>query len=125
MNSYAVLLRGINVGRNNRIAMADLRELLTGLGYTDVATLLQSGNAVFSTDGADPAGLTAGGVRDRQAGALRVLPGRDAEGQVDVRVLRKEARLRRYRPQLEYRHQAARDDALTVAVETAWPATTR
>lgn len=41
------LLRGINVGRNKRVAMARLRELLTALGYTDVATYLQSGNAVF------------------------------------------------------------------------------
>jgi len=59
VTSYAVLLRGINVGRNNRVAMADLRTLLTGLGYTDVATLLQSGNAVFSTTKTDPAALTA------------------------------------------------------------------
>ncbi|MGI8550837.1 MAG: DUF1697 domain-containing protein [Dehalococcoidia bacterium] len=42
-------LRGINVGRNKRIAMADLRQLLTGLGYSDVTTYLQSGNAIFST----------------------------------------------------------------------------
>jgi uncharacterized protein (DUF1697 family) len=42
------LLRGINVGKNKRIAMADLRELLAGLGYGDVKTLLQSGNAVFT-----------------------------------------------------------------------------
>ena len=48
MARYVALLRGINVGRNNRIAMADLRELLNGLGYSDVATLLQSGNAVFT-----------------------------------------------------------------------------
>ncbi|BAL87593.1 hypothetical protein AMIS_23730 [Actinoplanes missouriensis 431] len=50
MTRYAVLLRGINVGRNRRIAMADLRELLTGAGYANVATLLQSGNAVLDTD---------------------------------------------------------------------------
>jgi uncharacterized protein (DUF1697 family) len=42
------LLRGINVGGNTKIAMADLRAMLTDLGFTDVATLLQSGNAVFS-----------------------------------------------------------------------------
>ncbi len=42
------LLRGVNVGRGNRIAMAELRGLLTDLGYTDVATLLNSGNAVFT-----------------------------------------------------------------------------
>lgn len=41
------LLRGINVGRNKRIAMADLRRLLSELGYTDPRTLLNSGNAVF------------------------------------------------------------------------------
>lgn len=43
------LIRGINVGPSKRVAMADLRELLTGLGYADVRTHLQSGNAVFST----------------------------------------------------------------------------
>ncbi|MGH8931747.1 MAG: DUF1697 domain-containing protein [Egibacteraceae bacterium] len=43
------LLRGVNVGRSNRLAMAKLRELLTDLGYTDVKTYLQSGNAVFTS----------------------------------------------------------------------------
>jgi uncharacterized protein (DUF1697 family) len=43
------LLRGINVGKNKRVAMADLRTLLTDLGYGEVKTLLQSGNAVFTT----------------------------------------------------------------------------
>jgi uncharacterized protein (DUF1697 family) len=42
------MLRGINVGGHKKIAMADLRALLTRLGFTDVATLLQSGNAVFN-----------------------------------------------------------------------------
>jgi uncharacterized protein (DUF1697 family) len=54
MARFVALLRGINVGANKRIAMADLRELLTGLGFTDVRTLLQSGNAVFSTRSAKP-----------------------------------------------------------------------
>lgn len=43
------LLRGINVGRNKRVAMAQLRQLLQDLGYTDVTTYLQSGNAVFTS----------------------------------------------------------------------------
>ncbi len=43
------LLRGVNVGRSNRLAMASLRELLTDLGYADVKTYLQSGNAVFTS----------------------------------------------------------------------------
>jgi uncharacterized protein (DUF1697 family) len=44
------LLRGINVGSHRRVAMADLRELLTGLGYGDVRTLLASGNVVLTSD---------------------------------------------------------------------------
>ena len=51
MARFVALLRGINVGRNNRVAMADLRQILTGLGYTDVRTHLQSGNAVFTAPG--------------------------------------------------------------------------
>ncbi len=47
MTTYIALLRGINVGKAKRIAMADLRALLEGLGHTDVATLLNSGNVVF------------------------------------------------------------------------------
>lgn len=51
MTRQVALLRGINVGRNKRIAMADLRALLEKLGYTDVRTLLQSGNAVLTATG--------------------------------------------------------------------------
>ncbi len=46
-HTFIALLRGINVGKANRIPMADLRALLEGLGHTDVTTLLNSGNAVF------------------------------------------------------------------------------
>ena len=42
------LIRGINVGRAKRVAMADLRALVEGLGYGDVRTLLNSGNVVFT-----------------------------------------------------------------------------
>ena len=45
---HIALLRGINVGGHATLAMADLRELLTALGFRDVRTLLQSGNVVFS-----------------------------------------------------------------------------
>jgi uncharacterized protein (DUF1697 family) len=44
---HVALLRGINVGRAKRVAMADLRALVEGLGYADVRTLLASGNVVF------------------------------------------------------------------------------
>jgi uncharacterized protein (DUF1697 family) len=50
MTRYAALLRGINLGSRNRIPMADLRALLSGLGLSDVRTHLQSGNAVFGSD---------------------------------------------------------------------------
>lgn len=51
---FAVLLRGINVGRNKRVAMADLRALLAEAGYTDVRTHLNSGNAVVTGADAPP-----------------------------------------------------------------------
>lgn len=57
---YAVLLRGVNVGGRNKIAMADLRQILAGLGYGDVKTHLQSGNAVISAD--QPAGRLAADI---------------------------------------------------------------
>lgn len=44
---YIALLRGVNVGRAKRIAMADLRQLVEDLGYTGVRSLLNSGNLVF------------------------------------------------------------------------------
>lgn len=49
------LLRGINVGRAKRIAMADLRSLFEELGFTDVRTVLNSGNVVFGGSGRAPA----------------------------------------------------------------------
>src|SRR4051812_13662477 len=53
MARLVALLRGINLGSKRRVAMADLRALLTDLGYTDVRTVLASGNAVFTGTGAD------------------------------------------------------------------------
>jgi uncharacterized protein (DUF1697 family) len=42
------LLRGINLRKTRRVSMPELRELLDGLGYEDVRTLLQSGNVVLT-----------------------------------------------------------------------------
>ena len=47
---YIALLRGINVGGHASVPMADLRELVTSLGFSDVRTLLQSGNLLFRTE---------------------------------------------------------------------------
>jgi uncharacterized protein (DUF1697 family) len=57
MTTWIALLRGINVGRNKRISMADLRDLVVSLGYTDVRTHLQSGNAIFAAPERKPAVL--------------------------------------------------------------------
>jgi uncharacterized protein (DUF1697 family) len=47
MPAYVALLRGINVGGHNILPMQKLRDLLTRIGCTHVATYVQSGNAVF------------------------------------------------------------------------------
>jgi len=56
MPGFVALLRGVNVGKANRVPMAELRELLDALGYTNVATLLNSGNAVFDATTGSAAG---------------------------------------------------------------------
>jgi uncharacterized protein (DUF1697 family) len=48
---YVALLRGINLGARNKLAMADLRALVTELGADDVETYVQSGNVVFASGG--------------------------------------------------------------------------
>lgn len=58
MHTYAVFLRGINVG-GVRIAMKDLTEALAGAGYAHVSTLLASGNVVLDASTADAAALKA------------------------------------------------------------------
>jgi uncharacterized protein (DUF1697 family) len=49
MPRFAALLRGVNVGKGNRVLMVEFRRLLEELGYADVRTLLNSGNAVFAS----------------------------------------------------------------------------
>lgn len=49
MAARVVLLRGINVGPNKRIAMPELREALTDAGFGNVRTYVQSGNVVLSS----------------------------------------------------------------------------
>jgi uncharacterized protein (DUF1697 family) len=49
VTTYIALLRGVNVGGRSKLAMADLRRVLESIGYADVRTYLQSGNAVFSS----------------------------------------------------------------------------
>ncbi len=50
-STYVALLRGVNVGGANRLAMADLRATAEACGLGEPRTLLQSGNLVFRSDG--------------------------------------------------------------------------
>jgi len=73
MPTHVALLRGINVGGRNRVTMADLREVVTSLGHTDVATYIQSGNVVFTSKDAHTRALAAA-LEQAIAGALTVRP---------------------------------------------------
>jgi uncharacterized protein (DUF1697 family) len=48
--THVGLLRAVNLGAHNKVAMADLRRLLATIGLDDPQTLLQSGNVVFRSD---------------------------------------------------------------------------
>ena len=54
---YVALLRGINVGGNNMVAMKALKESFERLGFHNVRTYINSGNVVFTTADGDPIGL--------------------------------------------------------------------
>lgn len=54
MTMHVALLRGVNVGRAKRVAMADLRRLFEALGFERVRTLLNSGNVVFEAGAKGP-----------------------------------------------------------------------
>jgi hypothetical protein len=79
--TYVVLLRGINLGSKRRVAMADLRELLEGLGYDDVRTHLQSGNVVLRTTG------SAAAVKEKVEAALATHCGFDIDVVVRTKAL--------------------------------------
>ena len=59
MTTYIGLLRGINLAGHKMVAMADLRAVLEKLGFSDVKSLLQSGNVVFRASPKAPAKLEA------------------------------------------------------------------
>lgn len=56
-SQYVALLRAVNLGPHNKIAMRDLTALAAGLGLASPRTLLQSGNLVFGASGISPADL--------------------------------------------------------------------
>lgn len=80
--THVALIRDINVGRASRVAMADLRDLFARLGYTDVRTVLNSGNVVFR---APMHGEDAGGVPSMLA--ARIAAAMEADLGVSARVI--------------------------------------
>ena len=50
---YVALLRGINVGGNNLIKMADLKASFESMGLADIGTYIASGNVLFSSKSAN------------------------------------------------------------------------
>ncbi len=64
INTHVVLIRGINVGGKNKVPMADLKECLEQLGFSNVLTYIASGNVILESDkGVDE-------IRDRIEEAL-------------------------------------------------------
>jgi len=59
MPTHISLLRGINVGGNKTIRMAELKALYESLGFNGVTTYVQSGNLVFSANSVDTSALVA------------------------------------------------------------------
>jgi uncharacterized protein (DUF1697 family) len=57
MTTYVALLRAVNLPAHNKVAMHDLRSLLSKLGLRDPRTLLHSGNVVFRSDLSAPDAL--------------------------------------------------------------------
>jgi uncharacterized protein (DUF1697 family) len=99
MTCTIALLRAVNVTGHNRVAMADLRQLVTELGFQDVRSLLQSGNLVFRGD--------------RQASApLERLLEREAAARLDLQTdffVRTAAEWKRIVAANPFRAEAARD----------------
>ncbi len=50
MNTYVVLIRGINVGGKNKMPMAGLRKCLEELGFSNVSTFIASGNVILQSN---------------------------------------------------------------------------
>ncbi len=72
MPDYVALLRGVNVGARTQLKMADLREVVEGLGHEQVRTYINSGNVLFRTSD-----RSRDSIADEIRTALREFVGRD------------------------------------------------
>jgi uncharacterized protein (DUF1697 family) len=77
MTTWVALLRAVNLGPTNKVAMAELRTALAADGYNDVRTHLQSGNVLFSASGR----TTGAAVEKKVAATIR------SEFGLDVKVM--------------------------------------
>jgi len=50
MNTYVILMRGINVGGKNKMPMSDLRKCLEDIGFSNISTYIASGNVILKSD---------------------------------------------------------------------------
>ena len=100
--AYGAFLRAINVGKHNRVRMADVREAIAGLGYDDVRTYLPTGNVALRTDDLPDV------VARRVEGALASLGLRDVDVMVQAReeLLALDGRVFQPYPGDEFRHMA-------------------
>ncbi len=53
LQTYIALLRGINVGGNNKVPMAELRKIASNLGWQNIATYIASGNMIFDAEASE------------------------------------------------------------------------
>ncbi len=58
-NVFIALLRGVNVGGNGKVSMAELKECLEEMGFTNVKTYINSGNIIFVSSDLDTLSLAA------------------------------------------------------------------
>ena len=72
MATHVALLRGINLGGKNKVAMADLRALVGELGHADVSTYIQSGNVLFTAEADADTSVLAAGLTTAIAATLKV-----------------------------------------------------
>lgn len=83
MDDWVALLRGVNVGGGNKVPMAQLRDLATGLGWQGVRTYIASGNLVFRADGTadDLAAMLRTGMAAQMGVSVPILllPGADIQ----------------------------------------------
>ncbi|MCK9253493.1 MAG: DUF1697 domain-containing protein [Clostridiales bacterium] len=87
---FVALLRGINVGGNNKIAMKDLKVTFEQAGFARVVTYINSGNVVFSDSGRSPADLAAhleAAILNAHGFPVTVLIRRFADFEILVRAL--------------------------------------